>query len=143
MGLEATGALTMSGSGGPLGGQPYAGAIDRLIAIHRKAVAPDIRQRALAGMLSVSSARARALDYLRDVAESGDSTAYDAVEFLITDAGGGSWGGVRPTTVQQQESVATLKELVARRRVTTRMAAHLLDGWFATFQSRNPSGSQS
>jgi hypothetical protein len=76
-------------SGVPSGGRPYVGALDRMITLHQRAPSRNIRSKALGGMLAVPS-HSRAVSYLRQVAESSDSTAYDAIEFLITDANGGS-----------------------------------------------------
>lgn len=136
--VDAINALVSAGSGAPLGGRPYSGALDRLITVHRKGPSRDIRARALGGMLAVASTRSRAIGYLRRVAESSDSTAYDAVEFLITDANGGSWAGARPTASQQQESVSALKALAAAHRVTNLMAGNLLEIWIQRYRSSHP-----
>jgi hypothetical protein len=132
LGVSAINALIQAGNGGPAEGQPYAGAFDRLITVHRTATSSNIRVRALVGLLSTSS-HARAVAYLRSVAESSDSTAYNAIDFLITDANGG--GATRtPTASERQESIATLKALASRGRVTDGRAAKLLGQW----SSRNP-----
>jgi hypothetical protein len=126
--VDALNALVASGSRGPWNGRPYAGAFDRMIALHRRAPSLRIRARALSGMLA-SPSHARAVGYLRDVAESSDVTAYDAVFLLISDANGGSWSGIQPTASQRQESIAAVKALQSRGRVTDTKAANILEGW--------------
>lgn len=121
-------ALVHAGSRASLGGHPYAGAFDRLVKVHRQARSRTIRAKALGGML-VSPSHSRAIDYLRGVAESSDATAYDAIEFLITDANGGSWVGVTPTASERQASASALKALASGGRVTDHRAAQLLDLW--------------
>ena len=133
---EAVGALVIAGLIGPVPGRPYQGAFDRLVRVHQRATAGDVRARALAGLLSVTSPRTRAIAYLRDVAESKDPSAYNAMEFLITDVRGGSWGGVSPTLAQQQESAAALKGMVAAQRGSDPKALQLLSGWVASSQSK-------
>ena len=132
---EAVGALVIAGLIGPIQGRPYSGAFDRLVRVHQRATAADVRARALAGLLSVTLPRTRAIAYLREVAESKDPTAYSAMEFLITDARGGSWGGISPTPPQQQESATALRGMVATQRVTDPRAIELLSGWVASMQS--------
>jgi hypothetical protein len=128
-GVNAINALMLAGSGAPMDGVPYDGAFDRMVSVHRSAASPYIRARALVGMLGTPSHN-RAVSYLQGVAESNDSTAYDAVQFLINDANGGGW--VRtPTASEQQESVSALKALAARNRVTDGGAAKLLGLWIA------------
>jgi hypothetical protein len=134
---DALGALVLAGSPAGLGGQPYDGALDRLIKAHRDASAKYVRQKALTGMLSVAG-RARALAYLSNIAESNDPTAYDAVNALVVDANGGSWTGLNPTAGQQRESISALKELATRGEVRNRAAAVLLEKWFLVYQSRHP-----
>jgi hypothetical protein len=136
--LEAVGALSRAGSRTTLEGQPYEGALDRLITIHQRGEADRVRARALAGMLGLAGSRTRSLDYLRSVAESTDPSAYDAVECLITDANGGSWVGIEPTTAQRQESISALNQLAASKRVTNLHAATLLDGWSQNHATRAP-----
>ena len=139
--VNAVNALAMAGASASLGGRPYAGALDRLITVHRQARPRDIRARALGGLLVISADRPRAVDYLRRVAASSDPTAYDAVEFLITDANGGSSAGVQPTAAQQQGSVTALKGLAAGHHVTNQPAANLLELWIQRYKSLHPSDS--
>jgi hypothetical protein len=136
--FDATNALILAGMNAPLGGQPYRGALDRLILIHRRAPTSAVRVCALNGMLSVASPRSRAVAYLRSVAESTDSTALEAVRSLVTDADGGSYTGLQPTPAQQHESAAALKALASRGRVTDRWAARALDAWMTATQSAKP-----
>jgi hypothetical protein len=138
--LGAVNALAAAGSGGGLSGRPYAGALDRLFAVHQRASARAIRSHALAGMLNVSSDRSRAIDYLRRVAESDDATAYDAVEVLIADANGSGWGGVKPTPSQQQATISALRALAAGHRVTDQAGTRtLLENWVENHRSDHPS----
>lgn len=137
--LDAINALAAAGSGRALGGRPYAGALDRLIAVHRRASARAIRSHVLAGMLNVSSERSQAIDYLRRVAESEDATAYDAVEVLVADANGSGWGGEKPTPSQQQQTVSALKALAAGHRVIDQAARTLLEIWVENHRSDHPS----
>jgi len=116
--------------GRSLRGRPYAGALDRLITVHRRASTRAIRSHALDGMLDVSSDRSRAIDYLRRVAESEDITAYDAVEVLIADANASGWGGVKTTPSQQLQTVFCTKGLgskASRHRPSDTHAARDLD----------------
>lgn len=134
--INAINALVLAGSVAPLPGRPYAGTFDRMITVHRLAASRDVRARALGGMLGTPS-RSRALDYLRRVAESSDSTTYYAVEFLIIDAGGGSLAGL-PVTAERPESIAVLKALSAGGRVTDQRALRLLEGWVGHYRSHHP-----
>jgi len=134
--IDALNALVLAGSVAPLPGRPYAGAFDRMIMVHQQAASRDVRALALGGMLATPS-RSRALDYLRRVAESSDSTAYHAVEFLIVDAGGGSLAGL-PVTADRPESIAVLKALSSSGRVTDPRALRLLEGWVGYYQSKHP-----
>lgn len=136
MASEAVGTLVMASVNGVPGGHAYRGSLERLILVHRRAPASDVRARALGGLLSLASPRARAIAYLRNVAESTDPTAHNAMGFLIEDANGG--GAVLPTAAQQQESVAALKAMAAANRVTDRKALELLGGWLATTQPHKP-----
>lgn len=126
--VNAVNALVLAGASAPLSGSPYAGALDRAITIHKRAPSQTVRARALAGMLA-SPAHSRAVAYLRQVAESTDATAYDAVELLITDANGGSWVGTSPATSERQESAAALKSLASVGRISDEKAAKLLERW--------------
>lgn len=128
-GVNAINALMLAGSGAPMDGVPYDGAFDRMVKVHRSAASFLIRARALGGMLGTPS-HARAVSYLRETAESTDSTAIVAIQFLIADANGGGWTR-SPTATEQQESVAALKALAARKRVTDGGAAKLLGLWIA------------
>jgi hypothetical protein len=76
-------------------GHPYPGAFERLVTVHRRARAFYVRRTAVISMLVTS--HSRAVDYLRRVAESSDSTAVDAVELLKMDADGGSMAAITPT----------------------------------------------
>lgn len=134
--IDALNALVLAGSVAPLPGRPYAGALDRMIMVHQQAASRDVRALALGGMLATPS-RSRAFDYLRRIAESSDSTAYHAVEFLIVDAGGGSWTGL-PPTAERPESIAVLKALSSGGRVTDPRASRLLDGWVGYYRSKHP-----
>jgi hypothetical protein len=128
--VEGVLALMLSGFRTTVSGQPYAGAMDRLIKIHQAAPVRGIRHTALGALLSLPD-RTRALAYMRDVAESNDATAYDAVEYLITDASGGSWGGVSPTSAQAQASTAILREMASRHHMADPHASRLLEGWMS------------
>ena len=128
---EALFALTQVGSRGPWGGgQPYAGASDRLITMHRTAPSLFIRKKSLGALLATPD-HARAVDYLTQVAESSDSTAYDAIYFLVGDANGGSWTATTPSASEQRESGAALRALGARGRVTDGRAATMLEMWIS------------
>jgi hypothetical protein len=128
--VDAILALAVAGSRGPWKGVPYHGAFERLIAVHQRAPVLGVRRRALSGMLA-SPNHSRAVDYLRGVAESNDTTAFDAIGYLIGDANGGSnAGGVQPTASQQRVSAVALKALVSRGRVRNRRAADVLDAWW-------------
>jgi hypothetical protein len=131
--VNALNALIQAGSSAPLKGQPYAGAFDRMITVYRQAPARTMRARALSGMLATS--HSRGVKYLSGVAESSDPTAFDAVQFLISDANGGSWSGFRPTPSQQQESISALKALASGKRVTDQRAASLLELWIQRSRS--------
>jgi hypothetical protein len=109
-------------------GRPYAGAFDRMVTVHRQAPSHYIRAKALSTMLT-SASHLRAVDYLREVAESSDSTAYEAMVFLIFDADG--WTTTPPTASERQESISALKALAARGRVTDGRAAQLLRVWIS------------
>ena len=91
-----------------------------------------IRSRALRLMLRVTD-RARALAYVRSVAESGDETSYDAIQRLIEDATGMT-ETPRPTAAQRQESMAILRDLAANHRVSNKAAARDLDAWLRSHQ---------
>jgi hypothetical protein len=136
--VNALNLLAQAGGRASSKGRPYVGALDRMMAVHRRAPSRQIRARALGAML-VIPARSRAVDYLRDVAESTDSTAYDAVEFLITDANGGSWTAISPTVAEQQQSISALKALASGGRVTDDAAAKLLELWIQRYRSEHPS----
>lgn len=125
--MSALSALVLAGASAPLNGRPYAGAFDRIVAVHKQAASHKIRAKALGGMLVTS--HLRAVDYLRGVAESSDSTAYDAMELLVTDANGGSWTGIQPTAAERQESVSALRALASGGRVKNQRAANLLEIW--------------
>ena len=125
--VEAINALMLAGISRSWNGRPYSGAFDRMIKVHRQAVAEGVRERALAGMLVAS--HSRAVEYLRRVAESTDPTASDAIRFLILDADGGSSVALTPTAAERQASVAALKALASGGRVTDRNAATTLEFW--------------
>lgn len=133
--IDAINALVLAGSVASLPGRPYAGAFDRMIMVHQQA-SRDVRARALGGMLATPY-HSRALDYLRRVAESSDSTAYYAVEFLIIDANGGSSVGL-PPAAKRPESIAVLKALSSGGRVTDPRASRLLEGWVGYYRSKHP-----
>lgn len=116
-----------------LSGRPYAGAFDRMVTVHRQAPSHDIRAKVLSLMLT-SSAHLRAVDYLREVAESSDPTSYVAIVSLIFDADGVNGTSSPPTASERQESISALKALAARGRVTDGRAAALLRVWI----SENP-----
>lgn len=122
--------LVSSGSREEGRGQPYSGALDRLIKIHKQAADVGIRRKVLAGLLGLPD-RTRALAYIETVAESTDPTAAAAVNYLISDANGESWSGVRPTPEQAQASTAALHDLASRHRVSNSQASYLLRGWIA------------
>jgi hypothetical protein len=121
----ALGALGIAGGRVPYRGRPYPGAFDRLIIVHRRAPSVIVRRRVL-GLLLLSPDHARAVQYLRDVAESDDETAYHAIFYLITDANGGSWTGIEPTASARKESVKALYALRARHRVKDPRAESIL-----------------
>ncbi len=134
-GVDATGAIALAGSRAQLAGRPLDGAIDRLVAIHQQSTNKAVRQRALAGMLDVPD-RAPALAYLARVAVADDSTAYDAVEFLVADASGRSWGSAQPTEDQRQQTVAVLLRLATESQPRKSEAARALEAWYAAYRSR-------
>jgi len=119
--------LLTAGASRGINGRPYTGAFDRLVKVHRQASSTDVRRRALAGMVVTSHARAVA--YLRGVAESSDTSAVDAVDLLILDANGGSLAAITPTAAERQASVAALKALASGGRVRDRSAATTLEFW--------------
>lgn len=125
--VHAVLALLNAGSTRGVRGRSYAGAFDKLVMVHRQAASPDVRQRALAGMLV--SSHSRAVAYLRQVAESSDSSAFDAVDLLVSDADGGSLAAITPTAAERQESVSALKALASGGRVDDRRAATTLEFW--------------
>lgn len=129
--VDAINALVMAGSTAQLRGRPYGGALDRLISVHRQAPSRDVRAHALGGILAVSSTGSRAVDYVSSVAASSDPTSYDAIEFLIAVANGGSWAGGQPSASERWQSVAALKALASTGRVSNSQAAQLLDLWVA------------
>lgn len=128
--ISALNLLIMSGSNAELKGTPYAGAFTRLVRVLETSSSRDMRARALGGLLAVGS-HTNALSRLKQVAESNDPLAYDAINFLITDASGGSWLGISPSATHQQESVVALRTLAARSRVSDPKAARLLTAWVA------------
>lgn len=136
--LNAVLALLQAGIVRSPNGRPYAGAYDRLLTVHRQAQPRLVRRWALIGMLA--SSHSSAVDYLRRVAESNDSTAVDAVELLVTDANGGSMVAVTPTPPERQESVSALKALVKGGRVTERRATEFLELWQQRYRAQHPSG---
>lgn len=136
-GVDATGAIALAGSRAQLEGHPYPGAFDRLVAIHQQAATKAVRQRALAGLLDLPD-RAPALSYLARVAVADDSTAYDAVEFLVADAAGRSWGSVQSTEAQREQTVDLLKRLATEAQPRKSEAARALQAWYAAYRSRNP-----
>jgi hypothetical protein len=125
--VNALNALVLAGSSAPLGGRPYAGAFDRMVRVHRQSQSHNIRARALSGMLVTS--HSRGIAYLREVAESTDATAYDAVEALVNDANGGSWAGIEPGAAERQESASALKSIAASGRLKDQRALALLGPW--------------
>ena len=136
--LNAVLALLQAGSSRSPNGRAYAGAYDRLVAVHRQAQSQFVRRWALIGMLT--SSHSSAVGYLRRVAESNDSTAVDAVELLVTDANGGSMVAVTPTPPERQESVSALKALVSGGRVTEPRATQFLELWKQRYRAQHPSG---
>jgi hypothetical protein len=128
--ISALNTLILAGSNSPLRGTPYMGAYTRVVRVLEEAPSRDIRARALGGLLAVGS-HTNALSRLKQVAESNDPLAYDAINFLITDASGGSWLGISPSATHQQESVVALRTLAARSRVSDPKAARLLTAWVA------------
>lgn len=126
--LAAVLELGHAGSVAHSDGIPYKGSLERLMRIHQQATPRNIRVAALAMMMRGPD-RPRVLRYLMEAAESSDHTPYGAVQFLITDANGGSWGGQSPTAEQRRESTRVVYELYDRGRVTNRLARDLLDGW--------------
>lgn len=126
--VNAVLALWFAGSGREDQGTPYAGAFDRLIAVHRKAPSPRVRARAIVAMLSLPS-HGRAVDYLRGIAESGDASAYDVILSLIQDSDGASWAGVASTQPRRDETAQALRSLSTNGRVKDAKAARLLEEW--------------
>jgi hypothetical protein len=126
-GMDRTPALDSSSQG-----QLYEGALDRLIRVHRSAPARAIRSRALAAMLRQPD-RARALGYVRSVAESPGEPAADAIQRLIEDATGFT-EPPKPTPAQRDESLAVLRDLSTNRRVSNPDAARNLATWLRSRQ---------
>ena len=126
-------ALLNAGSTRGVSGRPYAGAFDKLVRVHRHAASPDVRRRALSGMLV--SSHSRAVGYLRQVAESSDSSAFDAVDLLIIDANGGSPAAITPTAAEREASVSALKALASGGRVKDHSAATVLEFWMQRYRS--------
>lgn len=81
----------------------------------------------------------RAVEYLRRVAESRDSTAYHAIELLIADSYGGSWTGIPPTAAEREQTVSVLKALASSGRVTDIRGAQFLEIWVGRNRSERPS----
>jgi hypothetical protein len=136
--VDAINALAGAGSAGPWKGRPYAGMLDRMITVHRRAQSRFVRQLAIRFVLYGPS-HARAIAYLRQVAESSDETAADAVQFLIMDAHGANWVGL-PIASERQQSAAAVNALVSRGRVTNRVASEMLQAWVSQNPSPHPPG---
>jgi hypothetical protein len=135
--VDAVNALGRAGRRWSSPDRPYAGMLDRLIAVHLRASSRRIRHRALIYMLSAPE-HERAVAYVRQVAESSDSTAYDAVRALIDDTNGGHGWGLPPTAAERQQSVAALKALAARGRVTNTVAKIHLENFVGRFLATPP-----
>jgi hypothetical protein len=134
---RALNALAEAGTRGPRPGRPVAGMLDRLITVHQRSRSPTIRIFALDNML-VAVDHARAVDYLRRVAESNDSTALFAIHFLISDSYGGSTFGVPPTDAARQHAVSALNALAAGGRVIDGRAAMALGSWVYMSTTQRP-----
>jgi hypothetical protein len=136
---EAVYALARAGARWPKTGRRYDGMFDRMVTVHRRAMSPSVRRLALFAMLE-STQHTRAIAYLRQVAESDDSTAYSAIDALNREASGpGVAGEDLATAAEREQSRAALFALWARRRVTNRMAYESLAMWIAWYQSHHPS----
>lgn len=133
--IDAVVTLILAGNPRQPEGVAYQGTLERLIRIHQESRVNSIRRRALGGMLAGSD-RGRGIDYLRGIAEAKDSTAYDAVDLLLIDAAGGSWVGMQPSALEQQQSAQALKELVERNRVVDPRALARLNDWKAFERSQ-------
>jgi hypothetical protein len=118
-------------------GIPYTGMLDRMITVHRRAPAPFVRFLALDHML-ISPAHARAVDYVRQVAESSDGTASYAMEALIHNANGGNLMAVPVSAASRREAVLALQALARRGRVTDSKASAYLGSWISVYERDHP-----
>jgi len=111
-----------------LGGEPYAGALDRLIRVAQNSPVDAIRERCLRVMLGAAD-RSRALEFVRSVAAGPDtSAAEDAVRVLIEDASGHTTIP-HQTPAQRDQSLSVLRELAATHGVTSRSGSRQVDVW--------------
>ena len=133
LGTESTSSIALAGMPTTARGTPYPGALERLIRIHQHARSNSIRIQALAVMPSMPD-RTRAIGYLADLAASRDATAVDAVQLLITDANGDSWGGIRPSLAGREQSAQALRNLSSHPIASWRVR-QLLEGWIAAQKS--------
>ena len=107
-------------------GQPYPGALDGLIRIHRQASVRQLRARALSAMLGQPDWQ-RALAYVRQVAQTPGDDGYDATFVLLHAATG--LLEFPPTDAQRAEALATLRELNDKHLVKNPLAAYELPQW--------------
>jgi hypothetical protein len=136
--VRAVNALAWAGSNGPQRGRPYLGMLERMIAVHQRARSTYIRMLALDHMLISPTQHARAVEYVRQVAESSDSTAGFAVESLIRGSYGGGLIANQPSEAARLESVEALRALAAGGRVTDRQAAKALGSWIYVYPTQRP-----
>lgn len=128
MPIEAVNALVLAGSAAPFSGNPYPGALDRLLRIFRESPSREVRSRSLSALLCLPF-HARAVEQLKTVAESNEPLAYDAVQYLITDANGGSWLGLTPSASNRRASATALRSLALGGKVRDQRASNLLELW--------------
>lgn len=126
--LTPTGFIALAGDRGLPKGTPYTGALDRLIRIYQKATDYGVRTTALAAMLGVVG-RERALDYLKTVATSNDSTSWYAINVLTIDASGGRLYGPSPSPSESNQSDAILRSLYRSGQVRNPEAKRFLTEW--------------
>lgn len=130
LGLDATNLLMAAGMARVGGGQPYAGALERLIRVHQKSAYPRLRRRALVGII-VNATRDQALDYLKRIVESSGDDAALVVEYMIGEANGTSWSGLQPTPEETEQAKTFLNALVEGNTAKTLRARDLLERWHA------------
>jgi hypothetical protein len=126
--VRALNVVAASGVAHGQAGQPFVGAIDRLIRIHRESSARQIRRRALAALLAQDDA-ANAMAYVEQVAKSSSDGAVDAVGVLIDDVSGINPSGT-PSDEERKRSDAVLRRLHKTDLVENAEASRDLKLWF-------------